>query len=142
METAVPGAANEPMPQLPSEPADSAERRYFEYLADGQFMIPQCQSCQRHHFYPRVVCPHCGADALRWVKPSGTGVVYATTTVRTKTSTHNVCLVDLQEGPRLMSSVVDAGDPAAVTIGLRVQARIQQTEDQPLLVFVATGEQT
>lgn len=128
------------MPQIANEPAPSAERHYFEQLAQGRFVIPRCQACARHHFYPRVICPHCGSDSLRWVEPSGDGVVYSTTVVRNKGGDYTVCLVDLDEGPRLMSRVV--GMPVeAVTIGLRVRARIEAVDGAPLLVFVGLAEQ-
>ncbi|WP_454695614.1 Zn-ribbon domain-containing OB-fold protein [Achromobacter aegrifaciens] len=128
------------MPQTANEPAPSAERHYFEQLAQGRFVIPLCQACARHHFYPRVVCPHCGSDALRWVEPSGEGVVYSTTVVRNKGGDYTVCLVDLDEGPRLMSRVVDM-PVDAVTIGLRVRARVDAVEGAPLLVFVGLTEE-
>ncbi|MBV2160591.1 DNA-binding protein [Achromobacter denitrificans] len=128
------------MPQTANEPASSAERHYFEQLTQGRFAIPQCQDCARHHFYPRVVCPHCGSDALRWVEPSGRGEVYSTTVVRAKGGDYTVCLVDLEEGPRLMSRVV--GMPVdAVHIGQRVRARIDAVDGAPLLVFVAQTEE-
>lgn len=120
--------------------AASAERFYFDSLARGQFMLPRCASCQKFHFYPRVVCPHCGADRLLWCEASGHGVIYATTTVRGKAGSHNVCLVDIQEGPRMMSSVVDLEDDAQAHIGMKVQASIRQVDGAPLLVFVAAGE--
>ncbi|WP_258127475.1 Zn-ribbon domain-containing OB-fold protein [Achromobacter anxifer] len=130
------------MPQPATEPAPSAERHYFEQLAQGRFVIPQCQACRRHHFYPRVVCPHCGSDALEWIEPSGRGVVYSTTIVRSKGGDYTVCLVDLEEGPRLMSRVVDM-PVEAVTIGLPVRARIDAEDGAPLMVFVArAGERT
>ena len=52
------------------------------------------------------------------------GVVYATTVVhRPEEEPYNVCLVDLDEGARAMGRV-EGLEPAEVTIGLRVQARI------------------
>jgi uncharacterized OB-fold protein len=51
------------------------------------------------------------------------GVVYATTVVhRPDEEPYNVCLVDLDEGARVMGRV-EGLTPAEVTIGLRVQAR-------------------
>jgi uncharacterized protein len=52
-----------------------------------------------------------------------TGVVYATTVVhRPDEDPYNVCLVDLDEGARVMGRVEGLA-PTDVTIGLRVQAR-------------------
>ena len=53
-----------------------------------------------------------------------TGVVYATTVVhRRGEEPYNVCLVDLDEGTRVMGRVAGLA-PADVAIGLRVQARL------------------
>lgn len=58
------------------------------------------------------------------VTSSGAGVVYATTVVhRPGEEPYNVCLVDLDEGVRAMGRVEGVA-AEAVTIGLRVQARI------------------
>ena len=52
------------------------------------------------------------------------GVVYATTVVhRRGEDPYNVCLVDLDDGARVMGRVARLA-PQDVTIGLRVQARI------------------
>jgi len=52
------------------------------------------------------------------------GVIYATTVVhRRGEDPYNVCLVDLDEGARVMGRV-DGLAPQDVTIGLRVHARI------------------
>jgi uncharacterized OB-fold protein len=78
---------------------------------------------------------------LHWTEPSGLGEVYSTTIVRSKAGDYTVCLVDLAEGPRLMSRVVDV-PPDAVRIGMTVQARIDTVDGEPLLVFVPqSGEQ-
>jgi uncharacterized protein len=58
------------------------------------------------------------------VTSAGAGVVYATTVVhRPGEEPYNVCLVDLDEGVRAMGRVGGLA-PEDVTIGLRVQARL------------------
>ncbi len=102
------------------------ESHYQEYLAKGEFRIQRCDACNSHVFYPRMLCPHCGSSALKWIVPSGAGTVYSTTVMRRRPEAggdYNVCLVDLEEGPRLMSRV-DGPPPAAIGIGMRVKARI------------------
>lgn len=104
------------------------EKRYFDALAAGRFEMQKCAACGKHVFYPRVLCPHCGADKLDWVAASGRGTVYSTTVVRRKPADggdYNVCLVDLAEGVRMMSRVVSVG-PADVRIGMAVRARIAE----------------
>ena len=112
----------------PSAPECGPEKRYLDALAAGRFEIQQCAACARHVFYPRVLCPHCGGGRLDWVVPSGRGTVYSTTVVRRKSADggdYNVCLVDLAEGPRMMSRVVNV-PPAEVKIGMAVRARITE----------------
>jgi len=102
------------------------EKIYQDKLAQGVFEIQRCASCAKHVFYPRVLCPHCGAGQLDWVAPSGRGTVYSTTVVRRKEADggdYNVALIDLDEGPRLMSRVVTV-TPDAVRIGMTVLARV------------------
>ncbi|MFC0302839.1 Zn-ribbon domain-containing OB-fold protein [Rhizorhabdus histidinilytica] len=113
------------------------EAEWRAHLAEGRFMIQRSRSTGGHVFYPRIVEPGTGADDLEWVEASGKGVVHAVTVVRKKdpADSYNVVLVDLAEGPRLMSRI-DGADVDAVRIGMDVAARIVQEGDKPLLVFV------
>ena len=107
-------------------PPSGPEKQYLDKLAAGRFEIQRCAGCGRHVFYPRVVCPHCGGERLDWVAPSGRGTVYSTTIVRRKPADggdYNVCLVDLAEGPRMLSRVATIL-PDQVRIGMTVTARI------------------
>jgi len=119
-----------------------AEIAYHEYLAKGEFRIQHCNACSRHVFYPRALCPHCGSSNLEWVKASGAGTVYSTTVMRRKPEAggdYNVCLVALEEGPRLMSRVEGVA-PKEVRIGMPVKARIAGGgEEGPYVVFDAAG---
>jgi uncharacterized protein len=113
------------------------EAEWRAFLAEGRFMIQQSRSSGTFIFHPRIAAPGSGAEDLEWVEAAGTGTVHAATTIqrRDPAENYNVVLIDLDEGPRLMSRVVDIA-PDAVTIGLRVRARIDHQGDQPLLVFV------
>jgi hypothetical protein len=110
---------------------------FREYLKQGRFMIQKCGSCKAFVFYPRLLCTSCGALDLKWQDADGGGVVYSTTVVRRKAEQggdYNVAVIELAEGPRLMSKVVDT-PPAEVTIGMPVRADIEQTANGSLLVF-------
>jgi len=113
---------------------------HAEYLAAGEFRIQHCRDCGQHVFYPRLVCNHCGSVALDWVPAGGRGVVYAVSIVNRsaeKGGPYNVVLVDLAEGPRVMSRI-DGVPNDAVRIGLAVQARVAiGAGSEPCLVFDA-----
>jgi hypothetical protein len=114
------------------------EEEWRAYLAEGRFMIQRSRSTGGHVFYPRIAEPGTGADDLEWVEASGRGTVHAVTVVRKKdpADSYNVVLVDLAEGPRLMSRVDGIGNDA-VAIGMAVKAKIVSEGDKPLLVFTA-----
>jgi len=113
------------------------DQTYRDYLSNQQFLLPQCQSCNEFHFFPRVVCPHCGGFDLEWKALSGLGEVHSTTTIRRKPErggNYNVCLVTLDEGPRLMSRI-EGTDSLTVNIGDRVKAHINNESDEAFVVF-------
>lgn len=130
-------------PSRSGSEATGADLHYRQALAQGRFLIQRCAACARAVFYPRMICPHCGGDALAWEEPSGRGTVYSTTVVRRKAEAggdYNVALIDLEEGVRMMSRVDDVA-PEAVRIGMAVQARVLARESGNLVVFVPAGGQ-
>jgi uncharacterized OB-fold protein len=113
------------------------DAEFHDHLKSGRFMIQKCGRCGAFVFYPRLICTACGTEELAWHEASGGGTVYSTTIVRRKAEQggdYNVALIELAEGPRLMSRVVDV-PPAEVVIGMPVHAAIDQTASGPLLVF-------
>lgn len=113
------------------------EEEWRRYLAEGRFMIQRSAGSGRHVFYPRIAAPGTGEQDLEWVEASGRGTIYAATITRKKdpAESYNVVLVELAEGPRLMSRV-DGIDNDAIQIGMSVRARIISERDKALLVFV------
>lgn len=112
------------------------EQEYFEHLDGGKFMLQLSRSSGRYFFYPRVAEPGTGARDLEWVEASGRGTVHATTVVRVKPPQppYNVVLVDLEEGPRVMSRVEGIA-PENVRIGMKVQTRIGKQDERAILLF-------
>ena len=121
------------------DPADDGEdtmngpeAEYRAHLAEGRFMIQRSRSTGRHVFYPRIAVPGTGEQDLEWVPASGRGTVYAITVNRTREATYNLALVDLEEGPRMMTRIDGV---ETVPIGTAVRARIVEEAGAPLVVF-------
>ncbi len=126
------------MSDATSSPAVGADKHYRDQLEQGNFLIQRCQSCASAIFYPRMICPHCGSDSLEWFAPSGKGTVYSTTVVRRKAEhggDYNVALIDLAEGPRMMSRV-DGVTPEDVSIGMPVTAKVIDGDEGKIVVFI------
>jgi hypothetical protein len=113
------------------------EEQYRAYLSEGRFMIQRSRSSGRYVFFPRVAEPGSGRNDLEWVEASGLGTVYSITVNRTRAGDYNVALVELDEGPRLMSRVEGV---ETVPIGTRVKARIVEIDGEPAVVFDVLNE--
>ncbi len=112
------------------------EARFKAFLGEGRFMLQRSRSTGQYVFYPRVAVPGSGETDLEWTAASGDGTVYAITTNRTREGSYNVALVDLAEGPRMMSRVEGV---ETVPIGTRVKARIASIDGEPAVVFDVAG---
>ncbi len=119
-----------------TEQAKGPEETYRAFLREGRFMIQRSRSTGRHIFYPRVAVPGTGEQDLDWVPASGLGTVYAITVNRTRQGSYNVALVDLDEGPRMMTRIEGV---ETLPIGARVRARLIEEDGEPLVVFIPEG---
>lgn len=116
-------------------PAGAAPETVFrDGLAAGELRFQRCRACSAAVFQPRVLCPACGSDDLAWHRSSGRGRVYSTTAVRGRDGVHNVSLVDLDEGFRMMSRVEGVA-PDRVVIGTRVALDVVEQDGHPVAVF-------
>lgn len=121
-------------------PTSGIDSQFQNYLEQGVFMIQRSRKTGHAFYYPRIAEPRTGDEDLEWFAPSGRGTVYSTTVVRVRppAEPYNVALVDLEEGPRIMTRVV--GIPAVeVHIGMKVRVRIEQVDGKALLVFAQEG---
>jgi uncharacterized OB-fold protein len=117
--------------------AESPLATYIAHLRRGELGYQFSPSTRQVVFYPRVIAPRTGAADLEWRVSKGLGTVHASTVVHPREgAVYNVCLVDVDEGFRLMSRVEDI-EPAEVKIGMRVRFRVHPAEgdEDPYPVF-------
>ena len=112
----------QPKPSVLTDP-------YWEACSQGVLTMQRCDDCKLYQFYPRIVCSHCGGKALAWSEVSGSGQIKSFTIVRRGISRayeapYVLVLIDLDEGPCMMSSLVDC-DPEAVAVGALVSVAFQ-----------------
>ncbi|MDQ2904575.1 MAG: Zn-ribbon domain-containing OB-fold protein [Ktedonobacteraceae bacterium] len=110
-----------PLPVVTEE-----SRPFWEGCTQGKLLLQYCDQCQQHQFYPRLYCMHCGSMTPRWVEVSGRGVIYSYTIIHQNKSPefvndtpYNVAIVQLEEGPRIMSNIVGS-DLASLRVNLPV----------------------
>jgi uncharacterized OB-fold protein len=124
----------EPKPR-PAPGADPETEPFWNAVNEGRLLVQRCQLCGIHQLYPRWRCLRCRGQ-VEWVEAGGGGTVYSFTVIRQNFSRsfrhlipYVVALVDLDEGPRVMSNLVGC-DPADVRIGMPVRVRFESVSDE------------
>jgi uncharacterized protein len=124
--------------QLPVRKVEvtSETKPFWDATASGQLALPRCQECSASIWYPRGFCPVCSSTSIEWVPSSGRGVVYSFSITRKGAgvwadhSPYVVAYVELEEGPRVLTNIVDC--PAnEVHIGMAVAVVFHPTEEGP-----------
>ena len=130
-----------PQPRFP----EPNSQPFWEGVKRGELRYIVCDSCGEVVFYPRMHCPACGSRELTWKVSRGEGSVYTFSVVRqnrmpgfVEMGAYSVAYVDLDEGFRMLSSVVGVDDPTRdIRVGqrVRVEFEVQDEGEYPIPVF-------
>ena len=116
-----------PVPEVNPETAP-----FWAATARGELLVRQCEDCDSLIWYPRSVCPECGSLRTRWQPVSGRGQIYSYTVnyrgegPYRESGPYVLAYVELDEGPRLMTNVVEA-EAGALAVGLPVEVTFHDT---------------
>ena len=121
-----------PMPVFP-EPDTQA---YWEATKQGKLLYQQCSACQSVVFTPRAHCNKCGSIDLKALESKGEGTVYTYSVVRqnrqpafAEMGAYSIAYIDLDEGFRMLSSVVGVADPTTeISVGMRVKVEFEEQD--------------
>ncbi|MEV0222983.1 Zn-ribbon domain-containing OB-fold protein [Streptomyces sp. NPDC050704] len=116
--------------------ADAFTRTYWDAAAQGHLLLRRCGACGRAHHYPREFCPHCWSEDVTWERASGRATLYTWSVVHRNDlppfgsrTPYVAAVVDLAEGPRMMTEVVECAEAALrVGMGLEVTFRTEAAE--------------
>jgi len=108
---------------------------FWEACRRHSLVLPTCAECGKAHLPPGPICPYCFSDRMTWKQATGKGRISTWTVVHKawfpafrNDIPYNVVQVELDEGPRLTSSLVglSAGTPK---IGQRVEVVFDDVDD-------------
>lgn len=119
--------------------ADPTTEPFWQACAEGRLTVQRCAACGHHQFYPRPFCLACESGDLGWSDVSGRGTIYSLTTVRLPVAEelpppYLLALVDLEEGPRLLTNI--EAPSAAIGDKVSLSWRKRPGGLPPLPVFV------
>jgi len=126
---------------LPTPTPDS--KPFWDACREGRLTCQRCDDCAMLRFPPSRTCSNCLSQNASWETVSGKGSVFSFTVFRreyhpgfAKDVPYVVALIELDEGPRMLSNLVSV-DPDAVRCGAKVQVQFETvTNDVTLPMFV------
>ena len=127
--------------QKPIPEADDVSRPFFEAGMKNEFVLMKCSSCSAYRLPAFESCDACLSPDYTWEKASGKG------TVRTFAIMHqryhagfepelpyNIAVVELKEGPRVTTNLVDVANDA-ISVGMPVAVAWEQHDDVAIPKF-------
>ncbi|MGR6971094.1 Zn-ribbon domain-containing OB-fold protein [Streptomyces cynarae] len=111
---------------------DAFTRPYWDAAARGRLLVRRCAACGRAHHYPREFCPFCWSDDVTWEPASGRATLYTWSVVHRNDlppfdgrTPYVAAVVDLAEGPRMMTEVVGCG-PSGLRVGMALEVAFRE----------------
>jgi uncharacterized OB-fold protein len=99
---------NKPIPVASIE-----SKPHWEGLRQHRLLIPRCNACAGFWFPPSARCPNCSSSDFTWTAASGRGRVFSYVVYHrvyhpgfADEIPYTVGLVELEEGPRMISNIV------------------------------------
>jgi uncharacterized OB-fold protein/acyl dehydratase len=136
------GAAPKPTVLRPGLGHDN--QWWWDGINHGHFLIQKCEACGVLRHPPRPMCGEC--QSVRWdsVPSSGEGTIYSFVVIHYPEVPGYqyplpVAVVDMAEGTRFVSNVVDC-NWEDIEVGMKVQAEIREMDPEfKMVVFKPVG---
>jgi len=122
-------------PDFPRPAPNPNEAPFWEWCRRHELRLPRCADCGAFRFPPRPRCPECRSTEHSWDPVAGTGTVASYTVVSPPVLPafadrvpYNAVVVELDEGPFLVSNLVDVANDDLAT-GVRVEVTFVDLDD-------------
>ena len=111
-----------PLPRMNAE-----TRPFWEGCKNHQLRFQKCKQCRLFRWPPSVICPNCLSGDTAWINAIGRGTIYSFAVFHRafhpafkKDIPYITASIQLEEGPRILSNVVDC-PPDQVACGMPVE---------------------
>src|SRR3977135_196405 len=101
---------------------------------EGEVRLQRCDACANVFFPPRPFCPACASRKVSMFKASGKAKLYSYVIhhrpVPGFTPPYAIAVVELDEGPRMMSNIVDCPQtPEALELDMKLEVKFEKLDD-------------
>ena len=104
-------------PQRPLPVPTPETRHFWEGCRAAQLRLQRCDACSHAYFPPRPFCPACGSTSVSVFSASGRATLYSYVISQRPapgfTPPYAIAVVQLAEGPRMMTNLVDVAQTRA-----------------------------
>ena len=114
---------------------------FWQGCREGTLRFQRCTDCGRVRWPASFLCPECHGTAAEWEPSSGRGAIYSYVVYHVafhpgfrEDLPYVVALVDLEEGPRMLSNIRGC-PPEKVYIEMPVELSWESRDDFSLPVF-------
>ena len=129
-----------------ARPRPTPETKHFwDGTRAGELRLQRCDACAKVYFPPRPFCPSCASREVSVFAASGRGVLWSYVihhrNVPGFTPPYAIAVVQLDEGPRLMSNVIDCPQtPEALRLDMKLEVAFQKMDDEITLPLFRPAE--
>ena len=129
-----------PEPQRARPKATPETKHFWDGVQAGELRLQKCNKCSKTYFPPRPFCPGCGHREVTVFKASGKGTLYSYVIhhrpVPGFTPPYSIAVVELEEGPRMMTNIVDCPQtPEALQLDMPLTVTFAAQNDDISLPF-------
>ena len=118
---------------IPAPIEDPSTKPFWDAAREGRLMLGYCRDTGRHFWPARNTSPFTLSPNVESRAASGRGVLYSFTVMRVA-QPYVPAFVELEEGPRIFTNIVDC-EIEAIRIGMKVRLEWKPTEGAPVPMF-------
>jgi uncharacterized protein len=109
-------------------------QNFWDGIKAGELRLQRCSECSKVYFPPRPFCPACGSREVSAFKASGKAILYSYVIhhrpVPGFTPPYAIAVVELSEGPRMMTNIVDCEQtPEALQLDMKLEVVFEPMDD-------------
>jgi uncharacterized OB-fold protein len=110
-------------------------KHYWDGAGAGTLLLQRCDACAKAYFPPRPFCPSCGSRHVSAFPASGRATLYSYVINHRPaapgfTPPYAIAVVTLEEGPRMMTNIVDCPQtPEALVLDMPLEVTFQRLDD-------------
>jgi uncharacterized protein len=115
------------MTEHPHPASDPDTEAFWRFCQAEELRIQRCLRCGTYRYHPRPRCPTCQSDAFEWALCAGTGTIASYTHCHPPVLPafaakvpYNVIVVRLDEGPYMVSNLVEHHEDPAIDMPVEV----------------------